>query len=192
MLFPILGASIAGRLAAGDRATRLWLAGSASGTAIVVIVFVTHVSTGWIAASFPRLLAKGDPTHDLMEWKGLSKRLRRWGYPKPDVVIAAASWAEAAKVAYALGPRVPVTCVGEDPRGFHYDAGATSAVGRDVLLIANRGLAGQEPMARYAPFFERIEAVGNIPIARGGRPEIELSVYLGRRLLRPIPANQPL
>jgi 4-amino-4-deoxy-L-arabinose transferase-like glycosyltransferase len=192
MLFPMLGASLASRLSASGRWTRLWLWCSAAATALVVLVFATHVWTGWLDVRFPGLFVKGDPTRDLIEWRGLPRRLRRWGYPQPGVVVAAATWADAAKVAYALGPQVPVTCVGEDPRGFHYDASAPPSVGKDVLLVVSRRTGGQEAMQRYAPYFEHIEAVGSVPIVRGGRPEIELSVYLGRRLLRPVPASKPL
>lgn len=190
MLLPLLGASIAARLERGDRRTRQWLWASSAGLLVVLLLMVTHVSTGWLARAVPGLFSKGDPTRDLLQWTQLPPRLREWGYPKPGLAIAAASWSDVAKAAYALGPEIPVSCVGTDPRGFRYQAGQGSLVGQDVLLLASRR-AGQEPMVSYAPYFEHITAIGTVPVLRGGREEIAVSVYLCRRLLRPVPPGPP-
>jgi hypothetical protein len=190
MLLPLLGASIAARLERGDRRTRQWLWASSAGLLVVLLLIVTHASTGWLARAVPGLFSKGDPTRDLLQWSLLPARLREWGYPQPGLAIAAASWSDVAKAAYALGPEVTVSCVGTDPRGFRYQANQGSLVGQDVLLLASRR-AGQEPMVSYAPYFEHITAVGTVPVWRRGREEIAVSVYLCRRLLRPVPPGLP-
>jgi hypothetical protein len=190
MLFPLLGSAVADRLARGHRWTARWLWACLLGFALVVGLIATQVQTGWIGRAMPSLLSKGDPTRDVLAWQALPARLHDWGYPRPGLAIAAATWADTAKAAYALGPRIRVFCVGSDARGFQYQGGQEGLVGRDVLLLASRR-GGPEPMVTYAPYFERVAPVGNIPILRGGVEEIAVSVYLGRRLLRPIPQSPP-
>jgi len=190
MLLPLLGASIAARLDRGDPWARLWVRGSPIALGVILVVLVTHARTGWLEDLAPSLLSKGDPTRDLLQWRELPVRLREWGYPKPGLEMAAVNWADAAKVAYVLGPAVTVFCVGDDPRGFHYE-GAPSLIGRDVLLIISRR-PGPEPLVKYSPYFDRLQAVGTLPVLRHGREEIAVSVYLGRRFLRPVPASRPL
>jgi hypothetical protein len=187
MLLPLLGASIGARLERGDRWTRPWLWLSAGGLACVLLVVVTHVSTGWVARVAPGALERGDPTDDLLQWQPVVRQLRRWGYPKPGVAIVAATWADAAKVAYALGPRVVVGSVGPDPRGFEYALSQASLVGRDVLLLARRRPGTMEPMVLYGPYFDRITPLGSIPILRRGQEAVTVSAYLGEKLLRPFP-----
>jgi 4-amino-4-deoxy-L-arabinose transferase-like glycosyltransferase len=190
MLLPLLGASIAARLQRGDPWVRRWLWASCAGLAAVLLVIVTQVSNGWVGDVAPALLAKGDPTDDLLQWEPVATQLREWGYPRPEVAIAAVTWADAAKLAYALGPRIEVGSVGGDPRGFEYLQSQRSLVGRDVLLVARRRPGMMEPMVVYAQYFERITGLGTIPILRHGRAGIAVSVYVGRRLLRPVPERR--
>jgi 4-amino-4-deoxy-L-arabinose transferase-like glycosyltransferase len=191
LLLPLLGASVAARLGRGERSTRIWVWGSVAGSALVLAALVTHVSNGWISRVAPRLLARGDPTDDLLPWRDLEARLRDWGYPQAAVVTAGASWADAAKVAYALGPAVPVTCVGADPRGFQFTTAQSALVGRDVLLIARRR-PGPEPMVTYAPYFDHILPLGTFAVSHGPQEAFQVSVYLGARLRAPVPPRRPL
>jgi hypothetical protein len=108
------------------------------------------------------------------------------------VVLAGGRWGDAARVARVLGPETTVTSVGEDPRGWEYVLPQRELVGSDVLLVVNRRWVDQEPMLTYAPWFERVEPVGSFRVWRAGRPEFTVSVYLGRRLLRPIPFRRRL
>jgi hypothetical protein len=187
MLLPLLGAAIAERLERGEVWTRRWLWLSAAGLASVLTIVSTHVSTGWVARVAPGALGRGDPTDDLLQWDPVVARLHDWGYPKRGVTVVAATWADAAKLAYALGPRVAVGSVGPDPRGFEYALSQESLVGRDVVLVARRRPGAMEPMLLYAPYFDRITPVGTVPLLRGGREAVAVSVYRGERLLRPVP-----
>jgi hypothetical protein len=187
MLLPLLGASIASRLEGGERGVRRWLWGSGAGLAVVLVVIVSQTRTGWIGRVAPELLEKGDPTDDLLQWTPVVDRLREWGYPRPGLAVAGATWADAAKLAYALGPTVRVTSVGGDPRGFEFVESQSSLVGRDVLLVARRRAGYMEPMIAYAPYFRGMRGLDTIPILRRGREEIAVSVYVGRGLVRPVP-----
>jgi 4-amino-4-deoxy-L-arabinose transferase-like glycosyltransferase len=188
MLLPLLGTAVAARLERGDRWIRRWLWGSAAGLAAVLLVVLAQVHWGWATSMVPALLRLGDPTDDLVHWQPVVTRLHDWGYPRTGVDVAGATWADAAKIAYALGPGVAVTSVGPDPRGFEYVQPQQSLVGHDVLIVARRR-RGPEPMVAYAPYFARITALGTVPLERAGHPQIAVSVYLGQRLLRPVPPD---
>jgi 4-amino-4-deoxy-L-arabinose transferase-like glycosyltransferase len=187
MLLPLLGARVAERLERREVWTRRWLWFSAAGLASVLTILASHVSTGWVARVAPSALGRGDPTDDLVPWNPVVAQLHNWGYPKAGVAVAAASWADAAKLAYALGPDVAVGSVGPDPRGFEYALSQESLVGRDVLLVARRRAGAMEPMLLYAPYFDRITPVGSVPLLRGNREAVTVSVYRGEKLRRPVP-----
>jgi len=190
-VLPLLADSVARRLAAGAPWTRRWLWGSAAATALLLAVLVSHALTGWLGRLTPWLFARGDPTQDLISWDAVPERLSAWGQPAPGVVVAGSRWGEAGKLALALGPAVEVTSVGEDPRGFRFVEPQEQLVGRDVLLLAERRARAQEPMESYAPFFQRIEPLGSVLLRRGGKAELEVSVYLARGFRRPIPQRRP-
>lgn len=187
MLLPLLGASVAARLERRDPWVRPWLWLSAGGLACVLLVLVTHVSTGWIARVAPSALERGDPTDDLLQWRPVVRQLRRWGYPRPGVAMVAATWADAAKLAYALGPGTPVGSVGPDPRGFEYVESQASLVGQTLLLVARRRAGTVEPMVLYGPYFDRITPLGSVAITRQGQEGVTVSAYLAEHLLRPFP-----
>jgi len=191
MLLPLLGGAVAARLARRDRWTRRWLWACGGGLAAVLALVVTQVRSAWIDRVAPALLLAGDPTDDLIQWRPLVRRLREWGYPRRDVVVAGAIWADAAKLAYALGPKVPVCSVGDDPRGFAFVRSQESVIGRDVLLVARRRPGLPEPMVAYAPYFESITPLGTVPLPRGDDAGIAVSVYVGHRLVRAIPQGRP-
>jgi hypothetical protein len=182
-------ASIAERLERRDRWTRRWLWGSAAGRAAALLVIVSQVRSGWIGQVAPAVLGRRDVTEDLLQWQPVAARLREWGYLRPGVNLVAASWADAAKLSYALGPGTLVGCVGPDPRGFEYVLSQRSLLGKDALLVARRRPGEMEPMLVHSPFWDRITPVGSIPILRNGRAGVTVSVYLVHRLLRTVPAG---
>jgi 4-amino-4-deoxy-L-arabinose transferase-like glycosyltransferase len=191
-LLPLLGAAVRKRIDRGERWPRYWLHGSAVAFLLIFAVATTHAVTGWISRVSPGLLARYDPSSDLLEWTELPERLREWGQPAPGVVLAGGRWGDAAKAAHVLGPETTVTSVGEDPRGWEYVLPQRELVGSDVLLVVNRRWVDQEPLLTYTAWFERVEPVGSFRVWRAGRPEFTVSVYLGRGLRRPIPFRRRL
>ena len=187
MLLPLLGSAVAARMERRDPWVGRWLWLSTSGLALVLAALVTHVSSGWIAHAAPSALERGDPTDDLLQWRPVVRQLRRWGYPRPDVPVVGATWADAAKLAYALGPGTVVGSVGPDPRGFEYVESQASLLGRTLLLVARRRAGSVEPMVSYGPYFDRITPLGTIPIPRQEQEGVTVSVYLAEHLLRPVP-----
>ena len=188
MALPLLGAWVAHEGLARLWARR-WLWGCAVGFLLVVLGLVTQARTGWLRSAAPGGFARGDPTDDLLDWTLVAQQLRAWGFPRQGSLIAAGRWEDAAKMSYAMGPGVEVTCVGDDPRGFAFTRIPVANLGRDIVLVVRRR-AGREPLAAYAAYFDALEFLGNVPIERGGREEITVSVYLGHRLRGPLPLLQ--
>jgi hypothetical protein len=184
MVIPLLGASLSSR-APRPRGRFLW--GSTLGLGLVLAILVSHATTGWVRRVAPSLLVKGDPTDDLLSWQTVAHKLKKWGYPKAGLPTVGATWVDAAKLGYALGPDIPIASVGGDPRGFEFVRSQGSLVGEDVLLVAMRRAGYMEPMIAFAPYFQGISAIGTVSIGRGGEEDIAVSVYLCRHLLRPVP-----
>ncbi len=189
-LLPLLASSLNERLKEGEPWARRWLVGSAIASLLLVVGLAIHARNGWISDLAPRLLSRGDPTHDLIPWEALREPLARWGQPAPGLLVAGSRWSEAARLAHLLGAGVPVTSLAEDPRGFRFLTPESEQFGRDLLLITSRRDRVHEPMVAYAPYFERIRALGIVPIRRGQRVEFLLSVYIAERLRVPIPENR--
>ena len=189
LLLPLLGEGVERAGKGSPRWVTRWLWGCGLGIVLVALVLAAHARTGWLRLVAPVLLSRGDPTDDLMGWGPVADQLRAWGFPKTGALIAAARWDDAAKLALAMGPATEVTCVGQDPRGFGFTRDPRSTVGKEIVLAVRRR-PGPEPLVVYAPYFGVLRALGQVAIARGGREEITVSLYLGRGLRGPLPLLQ--
>ncbi len=189
ILLPLLGASAARASGGAARWFARWLWASVVLFVLVVGGLALHARTGWLRSAVPALLARGDPTDDLLDWSPVARQLRRWGFPRADALIAAARWDDAAKMALAMGSGVEVACVGEDARGFAIASPPSANLGKDIALVVRRR-PGPEPLRAYAADFDQLRALGSIPILRGGQEEITITVYLGHRLRRALPLLQ--
>ncbi len=186
MLLPLLGAAVVGGSSEARPWVARWLGISCVSFCVVVLGLAAHARTGWLRSAAPRLFSKGDPALDFLDWTPVAQRLRTTGLPRPGVLIAAARWEDAAKMALAMGPAVEVGCVGEDARGFAILTEPASNLGRDVLLVVRRR-PGPEPLVGYAGYFDSLRGREGIPIERGGREGLTISVYEGQGLRRLLP-----
>jgi hypothetical protein len=189
IMIPLLGAWVVRASKRAARWARRWLWASAVMFVLVVVALASHARSGWLRSAAPALFMRGDPTDDLLDWAMVAQQLRAWGFPRPGALIAAARWDDAAKMALAMGPEVAVGCVGEDARGFAAGSKPADILGQDIALIVRRR-PGPEPMVAYAGSFDHLQALGSVPINRGGREEVTISVYLGHRLRRVLPLLQ--
>jgi 4-amino-4-deoxy-L-arabinose transferase-like glycosyltransferase len=192
-VLPLLGAWLDDRLRLGDAWASRWLKASIVGFVVALAALGAHARTGWLAGPLPVLREEGDPTADMVDWSPLVPRLRAWGWPRPGLHVAGVRWDDAAKLAYALGPREQVWCVGPDPRGFHFVAGAEKILGEDVLLVVRRR-PGPEPLTLYRPLFDRLVPLGIVPLRRDGEAAaaVAIGVYRGERLRRLAAPERPL
>ncbi len=187
MAFPLLGAAAA---AANAHTLRRWLAGSAVAFVGLFAILVSAAATGWPARIAPALVGRHDPTVELLDWSELPRGLDSLHVlHRPNTFVAGTSWIQAAKVAYALGPRIEVLCLTADPRHFGFLEDERRYIGRDAVIVTrlpdSRGV-----VTRYGPYFDRVDDVGRIPIYRFGHREFDVGVYLAHdfRTLIPQPA----
>ena len=105
MLFPMLGAGVADRLARRDLGTRVWLTATAlivcCGTAIVA----TEVRYNWLPKVINDFRGGVDPDLEAVDWTSVrSDLLGRGLLSRPNTLIAATNWRDAGKLAYAPVP----------------------------------------------------------------------------------------
>jgi hypothetical protein len=142
--------------------------GAAIAVAIALAVdglMMVHARVGLAIAG--KLLREGDLTRDLLAWDAVANSVRKYREEYPTAHVVGARWIEAAKLAHALGPGVPVTAVGEDPRGFRLLTDQSQLLGRDLLLASMRGPHRREAMIAYAPYCRRIRALETVAVRRG-------------------------
>jgi len=95
--------------------------------------------------------------------------------------VAATRWDEAGKIDYALHGEMAVLCLARDPRGYGILTRPRDHIGKDALIVG-RDLNFPSIQKTYGRYFESMEELAPITITRGGRPALELSVYLAHKL----------
>jgi len=138
--------------------------------------------------AFPKQFKKGDPTSEAIEWTGLETGLARQNLIRPGDFIAAVKWNEAGKIDEALKGAEPVYVFSNDPREFAYRGDPAALVGHDALIIG-RADAIKGHLADVSRYFQSVTPAGMIPVGRGGKDEIDLTVLSAHDLLRPYPRN---
>ncbi len=181
---PLLGRAMAvwwpAPPAAGRQAARWWLGLSAALLLLAVPVLASHAATGWAGRAFPALFAKGDPTHEGLDWTDLRDRLAARGdLDRPDLFVGVWHWIDAGKVDAALGGRLPVTVLTGDPRNFAFQHDARTFAGRDAILVG-RARTERGWVDRYRPHFQSIEPLPDLCVTRAGHCEVPLKAFLGR------------
>src|SRR6516225_3011564 len=160
MLVPMLGEAIARRRQT-SRLVRIWLGATAVFVVLGVIFVGSEVRYNW----FPRL-----PNLDLVDWTSLRTELAARGFlDRPGLVVATLKWHDAGKVDYALGGRVPVICLGPDPRQYGLAANPDGYGGSDVLIVAPRRSL-EQVTAQFGALFDSIEPIAPATIMHAGRP----------------------
>ena len=190
MLFPLLGAAVASRIERGERRTARWLSFSIVSFSGLILVLGSAAATGWLGR-LPGALAKADEqTADLLDWIEVRGALADRGLPAAGGFVAAPSWIQAGKLAVGMGPGVPVICLCADPHHFRYAAVDSEYLGRDAVL-AVKVKAGDDPVARFAPYFQSLEPVAVVPITREGRVAMQVALFRGVNFVKLFPTVQP-
>jgi 4-amino-4-deoxy-L-arabinose transferase-like glycosyltransferase len=182
LLFPMLGAGVANRMARGDRATRIWLIASALLVCGGVTVVATEVRYNWLerfAGEFP---IGSDPGMEVVDWTPLRTELaERQLLQRPGTVIAALNWRDAGKLGYALGDAADVICLNPDSRQFGFQHPTSDAIGQDVLIVAPRQ-TGAKIEASFGGLFASLEPLAPAMIPRAGGSALEVPLFIGRTL----------
>ena len=172
-LFPLLGAWIARQRV---RFRRVELIGSAAVLFLLLAVFGAQAATGAVSEAFPAAF-RVDPTLELVDWSPVRPLFERLGIGSARAFAAAPDWIAAGKLGYALGPSVPVLCLGPAPHHFAYRFDAAAFQGKDALLIER---ADQNARGLFAQAFHDVDSVATLTIYRGARPAFALTVFVGR------------
>ncbi len=181
MLVPMLGEAIARRRQT-SRVVRIWL-GTTAAFVIVAVVFVaSEVRFNWLYGLIEELPVGRDPSLDVVDWTSLRADFENRGFlDRPGLVVATLKWHEAGKIDYALGGRIPVICLGPDPRQYGLTANPDDHVGADVLIVApRRSLAQIE--SQFRDQFDAIEPVAPAGVMHAGRVAMELPLFIGHKL----------
>jgi 4-amino-4-deoxy-L-arabinose transferase-like glycosyltransferase len=180
MLLPLLGEAIVRR-----HRSRRWLAA----TAVVVVVGAAFVGSevrfDWPPLGIGEFRLARDPGLAAVDWTSLRAELAERGLlDRRGMVVAATRWLDAGKIDYALGGRVPVLCLGSDPREYGIIAPVADYAGADVLILAP-GATPAAIAARFGKLFDSIETLKPATVLHDGRAALILPLYLGRRLREP-------
>lgn len=175
----LLGRDLDRDIAAGRAAAERWLFGSiaAIGVILFAVVGLSHMSWPPTAA-----LAKAPyPLAETVSWRGVRDAIVARGLDREIQFVAAPRWHEAGRLDLALGGRLPVRCLCEDPRGFGVLYDNRRLVGLTGLLIS-QNLSPEQAQAQFGALFDRVTALAPIVILQGGRPLQTMSVYRVEKL----------
>jgi hypothetical protein len=152
------------------------LIGSAGVLLVLLGLLGAQAATGAVSEMFPGAF-RVDPTLELVDWSPVRPLFERLGIGSERAFAAAPDWMAAGKLGYALGPSIPVLCLGPAPHHFAYRYDAAALQGKDALLIER---TGQSARGLYAKAFREIDSVATLTIYRGSRPAFDLTVLVGR------------
>ena len=149
MLLPLLGEAIARR-----QRRRRWLAATAAVVVLGAAFVGSEVRFNWLPLTIGEFRLGNDPGIAAVDWTSLRQELaERELLDRSGMVVAATRWLDAGKIDYALGGRVAVICLGNDPREYGIIAPVADYAGADVLIVAP-GTSPAAIAARFGKLFE--------------------------------------
>jgi 4-amino-4-deoxy-L-arabinose transferase-like glycosyltransferase len=180
--FPLMGAWVE-ELGVSARALRRAALLSSGLLAVIASVAVIQVSTGWPFSIFNAQSHLPDPTLEALDWQGLAKAPIFDQSPR---FVVSTKWSDAGKIALALGPRIPVFVLSNDPRGWAFLDESASFVGQSGVIVTPAAeVASAIAVAR--PLFASLGEPQPYALGRRGRPEIELALIPAAGLTRGLP-----
>ena len=186
-----------------QRGVRRWLYGSAITLACITLLALLHVTTGIFqkpsqAALLGVVSPQNDPSTELID----VGQLRRGFADSPVLREALEDSRFVFTNAYYLGglidlalnplKPIPVTCWGDDPRGFAFWYHSEQWLGENALYVTLERFAQLRWQTdEFRSYFRHFEEIGIVPIRRGGVVVEVFYVYRGQTLLKPysIPFN---
>ena len=180
------------------RRVRKWLTLSAIAITSILLLILLHITTGTLQKNSQYALlggfvnAKDDPSVELID----IKQLRR-GFTESPVLFQALNNSSfiftnqyylGGYISMAVAPLtdIPVTCFGDDVRGFAYWSQPEEWLGRDGLYITIEKFQQISWLtSTYSYYFRDFQEIGTIPIKRGGTITAIFHIYRGQQLLHP-------
>jgi len=181
LLLPLLGREIAEAFARGVR----WIGPAVTGAGVVVAVLIALLA-GLANLRLPALSGARYPLLETLDWTAFSDAFFARDLAREGAFVGASRWFEAGKIDAALGGRLPVLALSDDPRGFGATRDPQQFLGRDAILVG-RYLTLEQAHQLYEDHFDSIEPLAPIAITANGAPAFELKLYRGRNFHDPAP-----
>jgi 4-amino-4-deoxy-L-arabinose transferase-like glycosyltransferase len=180
MLFPLLGAEIAQRMAAGAPRLRRGIMATALLLLLGLVLAGTQMQLNWVTAiAGPSFLARAKDVAGGVNWTSLRPELAARGLlSQPGLVVAVTRWNDAGKIDYALGGSLPVVVLAADSREYGVVAPADRFIGHPMLILVPDSDA-TALAERLAPMFNQIAVVQPLPLRFGGYTLLTISVLKG-------------
>ena len=191
LLFPLTAHVLAQNLLRGNRISPLWLLGSTVATALVIVVLVSEVATGWMqrfAASLsPRWASIHDPTIQMTDWTELRDELKRRGLiEQPNLFVVTTHRYFAGKADVVLGRWLPTACLCDDPRDIAFGWDHRRSLGWNAVIVGPN-LSSAAVRDDYGKFFGKIDALADVAIHRAGETVLTLNTYYATDYRQPYP-----
>lgn len=173
----LLGRDLDRDLAAGLRATRWWLYGSAASLLVLFGGVVAIARLPWPDYVLPGGRAAPYPLIETQSWGEVRKALAaRKLLARPNTFVAGLKWHETGRLDIALAGAMPVRCLSDDARGYGVLFDNAEMRGRDALIVTAPLRA--EDLQRLAARFKSIQRLDDIPIHHAGKTVQTLETYL--------------
>ncbi|MBF2029091.1 MAG: glycosyltransferase family 39 protein [Oscillatoriales cyanobacterium C42_A2020_001] len=192
----LLGARAAEWQTRSPKRVKRWLWGSGLVIVTLLLVALLHLSLGtlqkpsrfaWFGGLIP---ANADASVQLVDIQQIRQGFKespelKTALEQADFVFTSEIFL-AGQVGMAIAPLnpPPITCFNDDLRGFAFWSSAEEWVGKNGLYVTSERLPD---VSDYQSYFQRIQAIGEIPIQRGGETVEVMRVYEGTNLLKPFP-----
>ncbi len=184
--FPLVGAWVE-ELGVSVRALRRWAFFSSAALAAIAGVALVQAATGWPWAALAARPNLADPMLEAFEWGDLKNAPI---FAQAPSFVISTKWSDAGKIALALGPKIPVFVLSNDPRGWAFLDESERRVGQNGVIVTPAAeVASTLAVAR--PFFAELGQPELYALGRSGRPEISLALIPAHGLTRRLPMPYP-
>jgi 4-amino-4-deoxy-L-arabinose transferase-like glycosyltransferase len=184
--FPLLGAWV-GELGISVHALRRWAFFSSEALAAIAGVAFVQASTGWPWATLEARPNLADPMLEAFEWRDLKNAPI---FAKAPSFVISTKWSDAGKIALALGPKIPVFVLSNDPRGWAFLDESERYIGQSGIIVTPAAEAAST-LAVARPLFAELGQPQLYALGRSGRPEINLALVPANGLTRRLPMPYP-
>jgi 4-amino-4-deoxy-L-arabinose transferase-like glycosyltransferase len=189
-----------------EKRSKKWVRRWWQGTGIIVttafLFVLIHINLGTLQKPSQYALfggffsPKNDPSTELIDVGQLGTNFSR----SPVLMKALSESDFVFTNAYYLGGLIdmalrpltsmPITCLGDDMRGFAFWFDSDRAIGQDALYITlNRFVEMTGLTESYRNYFSSLEEIGTVPLVRGGAVTEIFHVFQGKNLLKPYPKS---
>jgi Dolichyl-phosphate-mannose-protein mannosyltransferase len=184
------------------KAVGRWLGGSAIAVATILAIALSHISFGTLQVPSKTAMFGGivkiqdDSSLELIHIEQLRRSFQRLpammqALRESDFIFTN-RFHLSGHVGMALHPlgAKPVTCFdARDMRGFAFWSKSKDWVGKSGLYLTTKAYQNieEDSAMEYAPYFQRLTKIGEIPLVRGGIEVDRIFVYQGKTMLKSFP-----